>query len=380
MLVALDTLSVSRAHVTEIRRAIDQMTGLRGAAVMVAATHNHAGPALVRVGDVAADQSYRDLVTSAVVAAVMDAEGRTEEAEIGVARAAETSVPHNRRVVFRDGLVRTHGSLQDPDALHIEGPIDPIVTTIGVRSTAGRWLGVIVNFTCHPTHHGDDEYFSAGFPGVMSARLAEVGVPTALFLNGALGNVHWIDPVRPDDVRGMDEIGSILATIAQRGLASMTWRSHLRLRSFSTHVRLPFREPTDSEVNGTAVGAQRLAGTAIYDRLMPGLLAELKREGAQRAEVQAIVLDEHALIAIPAELFVELGLAIKERAYPVRALIVGLANGMVGYVPHREAFARGGYETTFGDVSKLAPPAGDMLVEAGLAALKAALAADPSSP
>ena len=157
----------------------------------------------------------------------------------------------------------------------------------------------------------------------------------------------------------------------------MTWRSHLRLRSSSAHVQLPFREPTDAEVDGTAAGAQRLAGTAIYDRLMPGLLAELKAEGAQRAEVQAIVLDEYALIGIPAELFVELGLAIKERAYPVRALIAGLANGMVGYVPHREAFARGGYETTFGDVSKLAPPAGDMLVEAGLAALEAALEAHP---
>ena len=239
---------------------------------------------------------------------------------------------------------------------------------------------MIVNFTCHPTHHGDDEYFSAGFPGVMSARLSEVGVPTALFLNGALGNVHWIDPVRPDEVREMDEMESILARAVQQGLASMTWRSHLRLRSFSTHVQLPFRDPTDAEVNGTAPGAQRLAGDAIYDRLMPGLLAELETERAQRAEVQAVVLDEHALIGIPAELFVELGLAIKERAYPVRALIVGLANGMVGYVPHREAFARGGYETTFGDVSKLAPPAGDMLVEAGLAALKAALEAPAGSP
>ena len=108
---------------------------------MVAATHNHAGPALVRVGDVAADESYRDVVTSAVVAAVVDAKSRTEEAEIGFARVAETSVPHNRRVVFRDGLVRTHGSLQDPDALHIEGPIDPILTTIGVRSTGGHcWV------------------------------------------------------------------------------------------------------------------------------------------------------------------------------------------------------------------------------------------------
>lgn len=36
---------------------------------------------------------------------------------------------------------------------------------------------------------------------------------------------------------------------------------------------------------------------------------------------------------------------------------------MVGYMPHREAFSRGGYETTFSDVSKLAPQAGEILAE-----------------
>ena len=37
---------------------------------------------------------------------------------------------------------------------------------------------------------------------------------------------------------------------------------------------------------------------------------------------------------------------------------------MVGYVPHRDAFLRGGYETTFGPGYRLAPRAGDMLVDA----------------
>jgi hypothetical protein len=39
---------------------------------------------------------------------------------------------------------------------------------------------------------------------------------------------------------------------------------------------------------------------------------------------------------------------------------------MVGYVPHAEAFARGGYETTFCPWSKLAPNAGDMLADAAV--------------
>jgi hypothetical protein len=363
---------VSHSHVREIRDAVERETGFPGVGVMVAATHNHAGPAILRLGEVEADEAYRAEVTSAVVAAVVDAKSHMEHAEIGFGRTAETSVPYNRRVVYRDGLVRTHGSLQDPDALFVEGPIDPILTTIGLRSVDGRWLGAIVNFTCHPTHHGDDEFFSAGFPGVMSSKLAAAGIPNAVFLNGALGNVHWIDPADPDKIHEMEKIGNTLAEAAQRTFASTKWRSRLRMNSHSAHLRLPYREATDSEITGKAMGAQHIADPAIYDRVMPRLLAEIETEHEQHAEVQAVVLDEHALVGIPAELFVEFGLAIKERAYPLRVSIVGLANGMVGYVPTSEAFARGGYETTFGDGSKLAPPAGNLLVDAALSALAAA--------
>ncbi len=61
-----------------------------------------------------------------------------------------------------------------------------------------------------------------------------------------------------------------------------------------------------------------------------------------------------------------LGLRIKERTSPKRAHVVGYANGMVGYLPTKEAFARGGYETTFAKASRLAPEAGNILVDAAI--------------
>lgn len=372
-IIALDTLSVSRSHVDQIRRSIEAKTPFGGSSVMVAATHNHAGPALVRLGDVPVDESYRDTVTEAVVGAVSAATAKLAPAEIGVGRHVETSVPHNRRVVLRDGTVETHGSLQDDEALYVEGPIDPILTTIGFRSERGTWLGAIVNFACHPTHHGDDAAFSAGYPGVLSNQLEAAGIPNTLFLNGAQGNVHWIDPADPTQVRSMEAIGMALAKASLRSIEKMTWRPDLHLRTAAVNLDLPFRRPTADDVAGTVRGAQRLVDPTVYDRVMPQVLAELARDGRQRAEIQAIVLNDHALVGVPAELFVELGLQIKERAFPVRALVVGLANGMVGYVPHHAAFSRGGYETTFGDGSKLAPEAGELIVEGALAALSEAM-------
>ena len=43
--------------------------------------------------------------------------------------------------------------------------------------------------------------------------------------------------------------------------------------------------------------------------------------------------------------------------------VVGQANGMVEYVPHKEAFLRGGYEATRCGSRRLAPAAGELLAE-----------------
>jgi hypothetical protein len=106
--------------------------------------------------------------------------------------------------------------------------------------------------------------------------------------------------------------------------------------------------------------------------VIPQLLGKIRERRVRKAEVQVLRLDEYACVGLPCELFVELGLQLKERAHPGHALVFGLANGMVGYVPTREAFERGGYETTFLDSSCLAPEAGERLVEAGLGLIRLA--------
>ncbi len=88
--------------------------------------------------------------------------------------------------------------------------------------------------------------------------------------------------------------------------------------------------------------------------------------GTQPAEVQAITVGDYTYAGVPAEYFVQYGLRIKEECHPLRALVVAQANGMVGYLPTREAFRRGGYETTFTDSSRMAPEAGDMVADCAI--------------
>ena len=86
-------------------------------------------------------------------------------------------------------------------------------------------------------------------------------------------------------------------------------------------------------------------------------------------DVHVICLgDELAIVCLPGEVFVDLGLAIK-RASPFRTtLVVELASSVETiYVPTRAAYAGGGYEVTNSTVD---PGAGEMLVEAAIRLLR----------
>jgi len=95
-------------------------------------------------------------------------------------------------------------------------------------------------------------------------------------------------------------------------------------------------------------------------------LERIKERGTQPAEVQTLGIGNVRYVSIPAEYFVEHGLRIKEETHPRHTLVVGHANGMVGYVPTSQAFRRGGYETTFGFGYRMAPEAGDLLADAAI--------------
>ena len=81
-------------------------------------------------------------------------------------------------------------------------------------------------------------------------------------------------------------------------------------------------------------------------------------DGHLPIELQGIRINDAVLIAIPAEVFVEIGLRLKKTA-PHRTFIVGIANGYIGYLPTREAYDAGGYEVVS---AKCQPETEDILI------------------
>src|SRR5262249_8195775 len=85
-------------------------------------------------------------------------------------------------------------------------------------------------------------------------------------------------------------------------------------------------------------------------------------------EVQVFrISDELAIVGLPGEIFVELGLASKKaEAFP-RTLVSELCNDGPGYVARAKGFKEGSYETVN---SMIQPGGGEMLVEAASKLLK----------
>jgi hypothetical protein len=76
-----------------------------------------------------------------------------------------------------------------------------------------------------------------------------------------------------------------------------------------------------------------------------------------------------AFAFLPGEPFVETGLNVRQQSRFEVTAVVGYAEDYIGYVPTDVAFIEGGYETTFGRWSVLAPGSEPALCQATAALL-----------
>ena len=87
-----------------------------------------------------------------------------------------------------------------------------------------------------------------------------------------------------------------------------------------------------------------------------------------RLEVQVFRLSRDvAVVGLPGEVFVDLGLAIKKASPFEHTLVIELCQDAPGYIPTKKAFAEGSYETVN---SRIAPGGGEKMAEAAIRLLK----------
>lgn len=316
-IVTLDLINASAETVTSLREVIARNTNIPREHILVAASHNHSGPGWSR------ESAWsQDTITKIGTAAV---EARKEMRPVTIGY-SEDQIDFNinrRKVINGRAVVR----------LNPEGPCDHRVKVL--RFDDGQSLepmAVLMHAVCHPCVFtwGDKltppfpsgyPKMSADFPGEAQTFVETVYGPRtrALFLQGCAGDIRPNLPGLP--YRCGDE-------------ADIKWTG----RSLGCAVV--------RAADRSVVREERASRKTIYPLKIATSTIKLPgKKEILSCEMQALRVGDYLLLTIPGEPMVEYGFniekAIADRAVPI---VVGYANGHLGYICTAESHEYGGYE------------------------------------
>ncbi|MCC6050671.1 MAG: neutral/alkaline non-lysosomal ceramidase N-terminal domain-containing protein [Thermofilum sp.] len=379
-LVSLELLYPTPELVKVVREEAERRAGVPADSVLVAAVHTHSGPSVFGL-DPCLERGYLDeywsLLPGLAASAVAEAAGRLAEASVRFGRGRLDGWTVNRR---RPGL----------------GPLDNEVGALLLEGV-GSPVAAVVNFACHAVVLGHNNLLiSADYPGAVSRAVKRLLGATALFLTGACGDVNPLTPgtslerVYDRSVgtfADVEEMGTAVACEAVKSLMGSRREEEVELRAVRREVKLsvqPVPEVKPEEVAGLeeelrralARGDEALASQLRFKLGVARWALEVSRRVRGRApggelatEVQAVRLGSAAIVALPGEPFVEVGLAIKSGSPARLTMVAGYSNDAIGYVPTDSAFDEGGYETAF-PACIVGRGSAQRLVESALEALK----------
>lgn len=393
-LVTLDIISVTREITDQARQQIEQAVGIPGDHVMISATHAHTGPQLTRRdrrgnslgGSQPLAVEYTEKLPTWIAQTVQAAHQQLAPVRVRAAWGQCEGLAFNRRYFMRDGSVGWNPGKNNPHIVLPAGPTDPQLTVLYVEQPDARGpaqgIATYVNFAMHTDTTGGSK-ISADWPGALSRILQEYHGPhhTSLLGNGASGNVNHLDFNWDWPQTGPFEqhrIGVILAASVLQAYKDLqpVPTGPLQAKREIVELALPDIPPEEVAQARQLVEATPDDRTANFLQLVEAYRAidVANREGQPlRVEVQAIAWgQEVAWVALPGEVFVELGLAIKKRSpFPITC-VVTLANENIGYIPDRRSYAEGNYEAVS---ARCAAGSGERIVDAACRLLDALRAA-----
>ena len=384
VLVTSDLIGIGAELAAEVRSLISDFVGIPADRVWICGSHTHFGPE-VRKKQLEDDadsvhNAYLDVLAQHMASAVRIAHDELRTARIGTGTIDAEGISYNRRLIREDKKVEMSLTLPLPYEELTFGPVDPEVTVLKVvGETDDDTIASVINFACHPVSSTDHMYeISADYPGYAMDLVEKAEGGVCLFALGCAGNIV---PIQRRG-RSKRQVGLSLGGIVLKALQWIEVDGDVSLRAGNKKVCLPLRPfSSNDEMERDIVAAQTAMDTAkqrnagarelkeLGEKLrvaksMPKWAERHDRSSSLETEIQVFWIGETPMIALPGEIFVEMGMAIKNHVGRNQVFVVSLSNDSIGYVPIRQAYEEGGYEST---VSALAPGCGEHLVEEAIA-------------
>ena len=383
VIALVDAIGVGREPTDEAKRIAAEKTGWKPEEMLVSGTHAHTTP---KGGDTSPGRiAYEKLRNDGLHEALIKAIESLEPAKVGYDSDEEPSEVYNRRYFLKEGTmdqnplgtydrVRTNAPRQN--LLNPAGPTDPEVCVIDVRTRRGRPLGLIANYALHyvgaiPEVIEEDgrargmasaDYFGE-FSRIMPYRLGGSKPPenfVAMMTNGTSGDINNLDFYGTRAPRAPFEQIQVVANKT----ADAAWRAVKKIETYDEspliamrqrEVSLNYRKPSSGEIE-RALKLMELSSkerneinkrsSSVAARTLE--YAEPEMEKSEPVLIQALRIGDQAVVTMPFEVLVEIGLEIKEKSPFPNTFTISLANGGYGYLPPPNQHELGGYETWLG--------------------------------
>lgn len=361
-LVAVDLVGLDADAVRTIRARVSRATGIADAAIMVCASHTHSGPLTFPFrGMNCIDRRYLEQVVDAVVKVVVAAAADSQPGRLYYAR-PQVQIGRNRR----------------PQS--VKGEVVPYAHVLRFAADDGKEV-TLFSGVCHPVVLGcDNHHISGDFPGAAARCIEAATGGLALFVNGACGDIN--PRIANGSFADVEHLGEELGRAVLAGRDAATPLDISVLRWARERLDLPLRtlpprwraEVNKFKLQLRAMLTQSEAAKAQLE--WAAALCKWVRTGAgcarvQPFEIQALALGELVLLGVEGELFARYQLDLEAVHGP--AVLCGVANGCIGYVPTADEYGRGGYEIDqaykFYPSVQMIAPASESLIRQRAAAL-----------
>jgi len=379
-----DLIGLSTDVSQRVRDRVAKEIGIPWANILLAATHSHTGPlyadalrdhlhekAVAEHGkDPCEEVDYPSQLVSRIVDAIKEADAKVRPVQAEAVVTQQQGLSFNRRFHMKDGTVRFNPGVLNPDIVRPAGPIDPDVGVVLFRDGQTAVAG-LMNFALHLDTLGGTQY-AADYPYFTEQTLREkLGKDfVLLFGNGTCGDINHIDVTTKDRLT-TDAIGTTLGRTAAAGLDQAKGIAEPSLAVRNVAIETPVQQFTPAEIEQAKKDMDKIGTSemSFLDQVKAYKIVDAQSRGASiPLEVQVFRLsDEVAIVGLPGEVFVDLGLAIKNASpFPI-TLVIELCQGGIAYVPTEKAFAEGSYETVN---SRIEPGGGEKMARVAIRLLK----------
>ena len=393
----IDAIGIGREMSDIAKSRASEKTGWKAEDMLICATHTHTAP---KGGEgMPGREAYEKLKYEKLEEAIVQAIQSMEPARVGFSSEDEPSEVRNRRWFLQPGTMPPN-PLGEQDQVKTNanrnhlvkpaGPIDPEICIIDVRTNRHKPLALIANYALHYVggvpkkvdENGREvgmasaDYFGE-FSRIMPYRLGGVNPPAnfvAMMTNGASGDINNLVFTGSRAPRSPFEQIRIVASKA----ADASWRAVRKIENYDTkpliatrqrEVDLPYREPDEREISLAKglLNRTRQEREAINSRTtsVATRVIEYAKPEHPRTEpvlIQAFRIGDQAIVSMPFEVLVEIGLEIKKKSPFEHTFLIELANGGYGYLPPPNQHKLGGYETWLG-TSRFQPQSSEILIK-----------------